>query len=301
MKIRELFDEKKLVYSFEIFPPKPVYPIDTVFSTIEELSILKPDYISVTYGAGGGIINNRTAEISSLIKNKYNIEALAHLTCISSNEEQMQYILKDLESKGVSNVLALRGDIIDNGETLGEFKNSQDIIGYAKRNSNLGIVAACYPEGHIESKDKSIDIDILKLKEEAGADYFISQLFFDNNYFYNLLNKAEQKGIKSPIQAGIMPVINKKQIERIVSLCGATLPSKFIKIINKYEHNKEALRDAGIAYAQEQIVDLISSEVRGIHLYSMNNPYIAKIITKGIGSIINSINEIPLSTSISGN
>ena len=301
MKIRELFDERKLVYSFEVFPPKPVYPIDTVFSTIEELSILKPDYISVTYGAGGGIINNRTAEISSLIKNKYNIEALAHLTCIGSNEEQMECILKDLQSKGINNILALRGDIIDNGETLGEFKNSQDIIDYAKRNSNLGIAAACYPEGHIESKDKTVDIDILKLKEEAGADYFISQLFFDNNYFYDLLNKAEQKGIKSPIQAGIMPVVNKKQIERIVSLCGATLPAKFIKIINKYEHNKEALRDAGIAYAQEQIVDLISSEVRGIHLYSMNNPYIAKTITKGIGSIINSINEVPLRTAISGN
>lgn len=301
MNIRQLFDEKSLVYSFEVFPPKPIYPIDTVFSTIDELSTLNPDYISVTYGAGGGVVNNRTAEISSLIKNKYNIEALAHLTCIGSSEEQMRNILKDLELKGIDNILALRGDIVDNGGTLGEFKNSQDIISFAKTNSNLGIVAACYPEGHIESIDKNKDIEIMKLKEEAGADYFISQIFLDNNYFYNLLDKAEQKGIKGPIQAGIMPVVNKKQIERIVSLCGTTLPAKFIKIINKYEHDQVALRDAGIAYALEQIVDLISSDVRGVHLYTMNNSYIAKTITKGIDSILKSVNQVQLKVATSGN
>ena len=292
MNIRQLFNEKNLVYSFEIFPPKPVFPIETVYSTIEELSILKPDYISVTYGAGGSITNNRTAEIANFIKGKYGIEALAHLTCIGSNKEQIDYLLKDLKDKGIDNILALRGDIIENGETIGVFKNSQDIIRYAKENSDFTVAAACYPEGHIESRDKNKnnDIQILKLKEEAGADYFISQLFFDNNYFYDFLEKVEIKGIKSPIQAGIMPVVNKNQIERIVSLCGATLPTKFIKIINKYEHDIEALRDAGIAYALEQIVDLISSGVKGIHLYTMNNPYIAKSITNGIDSILNSIN-----------
>lgn len=294
MKIKELFNEKKLVFSFEIFPPKPIYPIDTVYSTIDELSILRPDYISVTYGAGGSITNNRTAEISSIIKNKHNIEPLAHLTCIGSTVEKVKNILNDLESKGVNNILALRGDIIKGGDSVGEFKNSQDLIRFAKTNSNLGIAAACYPEGHIESKDKSLDIEILKYKEEAGADYFISQTFFDNSYFYDLLNKAEQKGVKLPIQAGVMPVINKKQIERITSLSGATLPEKFIKIINRYEHDKIALRDAGIAYAQEQIVDLISSEVRGVHLYTMNNPYIARTISDGISSIVNSINKSSL-------
>lgn len=292
MNIRQLFNEKNLVYSFEIFPPKPVFPIETVYSTIEELSVLKPDYISVTYGAGGSITNNRTAEIANFIKSKYGIEALAHLTCIGSNKEQIDYLLKDLKDKGIDNILALRGDIIENGETIGVFKNSQDIIRYAKENSDFTVAAACYPEGHIESRDKNKnkDIEILKLKEEAGADYFISQLFFDNNYFYDFLEKVEIKGIKSPIQAGIMPVVNKNQIERIVSLCGATLPTKFIKIINKYEYDKEALRDAGIAYALEQIVDLISSGVKGIHLYTMNNPYIAKSITNGIDSILTSIN-----------
>lgn len=291
MKIKHLFNEKRFVYSFEIFPPKPDYPIETIYDTIEELSELRPDYISVTYGAAGSIANNRTAEIANIIKNKYHIEALAHLTSIGSSRERIDYILKDLKRKGVNNILALRGDRPENIENVepSDFENSQDIIRYTKENSNLGIAAACYPEGHIESKDKKIDIDVLKLKEESGADYFISQLFLDNNYFYDLLDKVEQKGVKSPIQAGIMPVINKKQIEKIVSLCGATIPKKFIKIINKYEHDKDALRDAGIAYALEQIVDLISSGVRGVHLYTMNNPYIAKRINSNMDSILKSV------------
>lgn len=291
MRIVKLFEEKEFVYSFEIFPPKPVYPIDSVYSTIDELSKLKPDFISVTYGAGGSITNNRTAEIASIIKNKYSIEALAHLTCVNSTKEQINHVINDLKEKGIENILALRGDIIEGGEPLGIFKNSQDIIRFAKANSDFGISAASYPEGHMESKDKSIDIEILKLKEEAGADHFVSQVFFDNKYFYELLNKAEQKGVKSPIQAGVMPVVNKKQIERIISLSGCSIPEKFIKIINKYEHDKEALRDAGIAFALDQIVDLISSGVKGVHLYTMNNPYIAKIITNSISSIANNVNS----------
>ncbi|MDD2447330.1 MAG: methylenetetrahydrofolate reductase [NAD(P)H] [Tissierellia bacterium] len=291
MRIVKLFEEKEFVYSFEIFPPKPVYPIDSVYSTIDELSKLKPDFISVTYGAGGSITNNRTAEIASIIKNKYSIEALAHLTCVNSTKEQINHVINDLKEKGIENILALRGDIIEGGEPLGIFKNSQDIIRFAKANSDFGISAASYPEGHMESKDKSIDVEILKLKEEAGADHFVSQVFFDNKYFYELLNKAEQKGVKSPIQAGVMPVVNKKQIERIISLSGCSIPEKFIKIINKYEHDKEALRDAGIAFALDQIVDLISSGVKGVHLYTMNNPYIAKIITNSISSIANNVNS----------
>ena len=291
MHIKRLFDEKKLLFSFEIFPPRADYPIDTIYNTLEELSALNPDYISVTYGAGGSISNNRTAEISSRVKNKHKIESLAHLTCIGSSKKQMDLILDDLKEKGIKNILALRGDISELGGTIGEFKNSQEIIRYIKERSDFGIAAACYPEGHVDEKNIMKDIEIMKLKEDAGADYFLTQLFFDNNYFYDFLNKVEQKGIKSPIQAGIMPVINKKQIERVVSLCGTKLPRKFIKIINKYEHSPEALRDAGIAYALEQIVDLISSGVSGVHLYTMNNPYIAKSITGSIDSILKSINR----------
>lgn len=291
MKISKLFDEKNLVYSFEIFPPKADSPIEKVYDTIEELSDIKPDYISVTYGAGGSTQDNRTAMLSSLIKNKHQTESVAHLTCIGATKENIDKILQELEDNNVENILALRGDIPSRGFVAGDFNNSQELIRYIKEKGTFGIAAACYPEGHMETKIKDFDIDVLKYKEEAGADYFMTQLFYDNNYFYEFLNKVQQKGVKLPIQAGVMPVINKKQIERTVSLSGARLPEKFIKIMNKYEHDKIALRDAGVAYATEQIVDLISSGVRGIHLYTMNNPTIAKNITGNIETLIKSINN----------
>lgn len=288
MKISQIFNEKKFVYSFEVFPPKSNYPIESVYNTIEELSKLKPDYMSVTYGAAGSLADNRTSEIANIIKNKYEIEALAHLTCIDSSREKIDYILEDLKEKGIENILALRGDRPEDKKAVNIFGNSQDLIRYTKKKVDFGLAAACYPEGHIESKDKKIDIDVLKFKEEAGADLFVSQLFLDNNYYYEFLNKAEQKGITSPIQAGIMPIVNKRQVEKIISLCGATLPKKFIRMLDRYSHDKDALRDAGIAYAMEQIVDLISSGVRGVHLYTMNNPYIAKKINDNIESILKS-------------
>ena len=262
-----------------------------MFNTIEKLSELKPDYISVTYGAGGSTLNNRTSLLSSRIKNNYGIESLAHLTCIGAKRGSIDKILDELKENNVDNILALRGDIPQGGFVSGDFINSQDLISHINTKGNFGIGAACYPEGHIETKVKDLDIDILKFKEEAGADYFISQLFFDNNLFYNFLNKVKKKDIKSPIQAGIMPVINKRQIERIVSMCGATLPRKFIRILNKYQHDSIALRDAGIAYATEQIVDLITYGVEGIHLYTMNNTTIANNITENISSLIQSINS----------
>lgn len=291
MYIKKLFENKEVVFSFEIFPPKLTSSIDTIYDTLEALSDLKPDFISVTFGAGGNASDNRTCELSSLVKNKYGIEALAHLTCISSNREDIDNTLIRLKEQGVENILALRGDIPKDVPTTGEFNNACELINYINEKGGFGISAACYPEGHIESRNLEQDIEVLKLKKEAGAEHCISQLFFDNSYFYNLLNKAEQKGISIPIEAGIMPVTNKKQIERIVSLCGAAIPPKFIKIMNKYEHDKEALRDAGIAYALDQIVDLISTGIRGIHLYTMNNPYVARKITENISSVINSINK----------
>lgn len=291
MHIKELFKEKEVVFSFEIFPPKPTSPIETIYDTLDGLQGLNPDYISITYGAGGSVNNNRTCKLSSLVKNKYGIEALAHLTCIGSTKNEISKILENLNENGIENVLALRGDVHEGNSSIGEFNNSQELINHIKETKKFGIAAACYPEGHIESRNIDRELEILKLKEKAGAEYLISQLFFDNNYFYKFLNFVEKSSIEAPIQAGIMPVTNKKQIERIVSLCGANLPSKFIKIINRYENDKDALRDAGIAYALEQIVDLVSTGVRGIHLYTMNNPYIAKRITNSIGSILNSINK----------
>jgi len=291
MKIKDLFNRGKLVYSFEVFPPNANSPIEKVYDAIEDLSELNPDYISVTYGAGGSIRNNRTSILTSHIKNNHNIESLAHLTCIGSSREDIDKILAELGKNSVKNILALRGDIPEEGFIQGDFNNSQDLIRYIKRRGDFGVAAASYPEGHIETRVKDKDIDVLKLKEEAGADYFITQLFYDNNCFYDFLNKVEQKGIKSPIQAGIMPVINKAQITRTLSLSGASLPPKFIKIINRYEDDKIALRDAGIAYATEQIIDLISSGVKGIHLYTMNNPFIAKTISNNIKSLIQSENR----------
>lgn len=291
MKINELFNSKELVFSFEIFPPKVTSPISTVYNTLEELKDLKPDFISVTYGAGGSLTDNRTTELSSVVKEKYGVESVAHLTCIASTKEEIDIILDDLKVKGIENILALRGDIPIGQNPKGEFNYAYELISHIKNRGDFNILGACYPEGHVMGRDIKEDMLHLKLKEEMGATQFISQLFFDNSYFYNMLEQKEKLGIKSPIQAGIMPVVNKNQIERVASLCGAHIPEKFIKIMNKYEHDKDALREAGIAYAVEQIVDLVSSGVDGIHLYTMNNPYVARRIHENINTIINSINN----------
>lgn len=290
MKIKELFKEKRVVFSFEIFPPKITSPIETVYNTIKELSVLKPDYISVTFGAGGNSSNNRTCELAALVKNQYGIESLAHLTCISATKEDIDNILINLKTNGIENVLALRGDLPIDQCSKGDFNYANELIAHVK-DKGFGIAAACYPEGHIESKNLDKEIEIIKLKKEAGAENFVSQLFFDNNHYYNLINKVARKNLNVPIQAGIMPVTNKRQIERVISLCGASLPQKFLRIMNKYEHDEVALKDAGIAYALDQIVDLVSSGTDGIHLYTMNNPYVARKITEYAGSIVNSVNK----------
>ncbi|AQM60035.1 MULTISPECIES: methylenetetrahydrofolate reductase [NAD(P)H] [Clostridium] len=289
MNIRELFDNKRLVLSFEVFPPKNTSPVKTIYKALNELSTLKPDFISVTYGAGGSLINNKTSEISSLIKNVYNIEALAHLTCISSKKENIDDITERLELEGIRNILALRGDNNDN--EAGDYKYATDLIKYINKKDKFNIISACYPEGHIENKGIEAEIMNMKRKIESGTSSFISQLFFDNNIYYDFLDKAKGNGVNVPIQAGIMPVVNKKQIDRITSLCGATIPLKFKKIMEKYEYDSEALREAGIAYAIEQIIDLASSGVDGIHLYTMNNPYVARRIKENIEVIVKSINN----------
>lgn len=290
MNIRDIFDQKKLVFSFEVFPPKNTSPIKNIYKALNELVKLEPDFISVTYGAGGSTVNNKTTEISSLIKNIYGIESLAHLTCISSTREQINDITERLSLEDVENILALRGD--DNGTSCGDFNYANELISYIKENKNFNIIAACYPEGHIENRDVKLEIDNIERKIEGGVTSFISQLFLDNNTYYEFLEGVYKRNIKTKIQAGIMPVINAKQMKRITELCGATIPLKFKKIMEMYENNPEALTQAGIAYATDQIIDLSSSRVDGIHLYTMNNPYVAKNISKNIGKIINSINEV---------
>ncbi len=284
MKITDLF-KKKTVLSYEVFPPKPTAPVNTIYNTLNELKELSPDFISVTYGAGGAKNNNETFKIAQTIRN-YGIESVAHLPCIGLSKADVSEKLQELKNIGVENILALRGDIPKDGYTKGDFEHASDLIEFIKAHGDFDIIAACYPEGHIESANKVDDIQNLKRKLDAGVDHLITQLFFDNEYFYSFLERCQIAGINVPIEAGIMPVTNKKQIERMASLCGVTVPEKFILMMERYENNPVAMRDAGIAYAVDQIVDLISQEVDGIHIYTMNNPYIARKIYEAIHNII---------------
>ncbi|NLZ46483.1 MAG: methylenetetrahydrofolate reductase [NAD(P)H] [Clostridiales bacterium] len=282
MSISDLFVNKKPVFSLEIFPPKKNGSIDTIYDTLDGLKDIKPDFISVTYGAGGNLADSSTIDICSIIKNNYNITPIAHLTCVNSTKDDISVILKRLKEKGIDNILALRGDINPEIPPKDDFKYANELVAYIKTQGDFGISAACYPEGHIQSATLVDDVLNVKKKVEAGAEHLISQLFFDNKFFYDFREKSAIAGINVPIEAGIMPVINKNQIERMVSMCGASLPPKFTKMCSRFANNPEALRDAGIAYAIDQIIDLISNDVDGIHLYTMNNPYVAKKIFEAI-------------------
>lgn len=286
MKIRELFRNGRTVFSFEIFPPKKNGSIDTIYETLDELTDLHPDFISVTYGAGGSLPGCSTREIVSAIKEKYHTESIAHLTCVNSTKADIDRVIEEFERYGIENVLALRGDINPDIPPKEDFKHASDLITYMKERSDLGFSGGCYPEGHPESASLDEDIENLKRKVDAGAEHLISQLFFDNAQFYIFLEKARKAGITVPIEAGIMPCVNAKSIQRMVGLCGASLPPKFTKLIARFGDNAEAMRDAGIAYASDQIIDLVSNGADGIHLYTMNNPYVARKISEGVSSVI---------------
>ena len=264
MRTNELF-AKKTVFSFEVFPPKPDTPIETIYAALDELSQLYPDFISVTCGC----------------------ETAAHMPCIYLTEDDALRTLDELKKAGIENILALRGDETPGRERAHVFEHASDLVAFIKRNApEFNVIGACYPEGHTEAQTMAADIRNLKTKVDAGASELISQLFFDNATFYRFLERCEIAGISVPIEAGIMPVTNKKQIERMVSLCGATLPVKFQRAIAKYGDNAEAMRDIGIAYAIDQIADLLANGVDGIHVYTMNNPYIAKKITEAVKNLL---------------
>lgn len=285
MKIADKFNQGKTVFSFEVFPPKKTSPFETIITALDQLKDLNPDYISVTYGAGGSNRDN-TLEVASKIKNDYNIEALAHLTCINSKKSDVDSMLEDLKKANITNILALRGDIIPDVEPEKDFRYAMDLCKYIKEKDSFNLAGACYPEVHIDAENQVEGIYYLKEKVNSGLDFLITQLFFDNDIFYRFYENTKIAGINIPIEAGIMPVTNKKQIERMVSMCGVSVPSKLSKIMQKYENNPEALRDAGIAYAIEQIVELISNDVDGIHLYTMNNPYVAKKIKEAVENLL---------------
>ncbi len=288
MLIKHLYKQNKPVISFEIFPPKKNTPIDTVYDTIEALKDLRPGFISVTYGAGGSTART-TIELASKIKNKYNVESLAHLTCVTSTKDEIAEILDTLDENGIKNILALRGDLPSDKDYKFpdplNYSHAADLVSHIRNHGNFCVGGAVYPEGHTECKNLKTDLEHVKHKVDAGTDFLISQLFFDNELFYDFLNKTRQAGIDVPISAGILPVLSKNQMDHIIKLSGCNLPPKFTRILDKYEHNPEALREAGTAYAIEQIIDLLSWGVDGIHLYTMNKPKTTRKIIDSISSI----------------
>ena len=287
MKIPELYEKKKPVYSFEIFPPKKIGNLESIYSTVENLAHLEPDFISVTFGAGGKTKDTLTGEIASNIRDSYGIESMAHITCINSSKEQVTRIIEDLNDRGICNVMALRGDINEETGPVGEFAHANELaIEIQKADSDIQIMGACYPEGHYEQDDIDEDIENLKYKIGAGVKGLVTQLFFDNEKFYEFMERLRSAGITVPVSAGIMPITNKRQIERVVALSGSSMPKKFTNMIAKYENDPEGLFEAGIDYAVYQIRDLIEHGVDGIHLYTMNNAEVAKGVTAKIADLL---------------
>lgn len=285
MIIETLFRKKKPVLSFEIFPPKKEAELQNIDATLETLAKLHPDFISVTFGAGGSSTNNKTVELAKKIKRDYGIEPLVHLTCLSHSREEIKVILNELQEAELWNVLALRGDRNPDIPPKEDFHYANELVEFIKAQGDFHVSGACYPEVHTEAADSVSDIRNLKKKVDAGAGHLVSQLFFDNDNFYDFLVKLKIAGIDVPVEAGIMPVTNRAQIKRMVNMCGAVLPEKFEKILEKYGDNKEALFDAGMAYAVNQIVELIAHGVDGIHVFTMNNPVVAGRICDGIRNL----------------
>lgn len=286
MLISEIYEKKKRSLSFEIFPPKKDSELENIDETLAILSELKPDFISVTFGAGGSSNCNRTIELAKKIKYEYQVEPVVHLTCLTYSKPEIDEFARVLTAEGIHNVLALRGDRNPNIPKKDDFGHASDLIAYMKQKGDFCIAGACYPECHPESENRVSELKHLKTKVDAGAEVLLSQLFFDNDGFFHFVDDCRIAGIDVPIIPGIMPAINAGQIRRMVTMCGAAFPTRFQKIINKYENNKEALFDAGMSYALSQIIDLLTNDIAGIHLYTMNNPIVAHRICEGIRNII---------------
>ncbi len=271
---------KKCPVSFEIFPPKGELNIPEFRNMMDGFSKLDPDFISVTYSAGGGGNSHKTIDLASIIQNEYKIPAIAHMTCINSNKQEVDGVIDSIVNNGIKSVLALRGDIVE-GKIPTDFKFAKELIPILKERG-LKVGAACYPEGHATCESLDDDIRYLKEKEDAGADFFLSQLFFDNSSYYKFLERADKQGITKSIHAGIMPISSKSQIMRMIFMCGASLPRDIVFMLNKYENNSDDLRKASIEYASKQIIDLMKNGVDGIHIYSMNKPETAAQIIENI-------------------
>lgn len=285
MKVSELLKSDKVTISVELFPPKKGSQLENYKAIVGQMAELKPSYISCTYGATGGT-SDYTVEIADTI-NSYGIPAIAHLTCASSTKEKVQSVIKELKDRKIENILALRGDIPEDADfpLPDQYHHAIELIGEIKEIGDFCIGGACYPEGHPEAATMEEDLQHLKEKVEAGCDYLTTQMFFDNNTYYRFLYRALAKGINVPVVPGIMPVTNAAQVKRTISLTGNLVPAKFLSIVDRFGSNSEAMKQAGIAYATEQIIDLIANGVNHIHIYSMNKPDVA-------GAIMDNLSEI---------
>ncbi len=293
MSIAEILNNKKVSLSFEVFPPKKKEALDSIKATAVSLTKLNPDFISVTFGAGG-TTQGYTAEIAEAIENN-GTTSLAHLTCVRSTKEALEYTINDLKKRNIKNVLALRGDLPKDavpGENVfpSGFTHASDLVTLLKK-EGLCVGGACYPEGHPESSSRDSDIEQLKYKVDAGVDFLTTQMFFDNDMLYSFLYRLQSAGIHVPVLAGIMPITNANQVSRMVDLSNAYIPRKLLSICDQFKNSPEAMMQAGIAYATDQIIDLISNGIRGIHIYTMNKPEIAQAIIKNVNEIIAATNS----------
>lgn len=287
MKISEIMKSGNPTLSFEVFPPKTSDVYESVEKATNEIAALKPDFMSVTYGAGGGTSMYTTA-IASNVHNKHGVTALAHLTCVNATEEKIVEQLKDLKEHGIENILALRGDLPAGVESTEDWKyrHASDLVSVIKAQGDFCIGGACYPEVHPESANSKEDILHLKEKVDAGCEFLTTQMFFDNNIFYNYLYKIREAGIMVPIVAGIMPVTNANQMARILKLSQAFIPRRFVSLLDKFSDHPAAMKQAGIAYATDQIIDLLANGINGIHVYTMNKPEVAEKLQQNLSEII---------------
>ena len=289
MKLTEILDRKELSLSFEVFPPKANNNFEVIKDATEKIAALKPSFVSVTYGAGGGT-SEYTLDIAKNIKEKYKVETLAHLTCVSSSRETIKERIQDFKNSGIENIMALRGDIpedrLNEDRSHWDYKHAIDLIKEIKDNGDFCIGGACYPEVHPESTSSKEDIKHLKEKVDAGCDFLTTQMFFDNDLLYAFLYKIRDAGINVPIVAGIMPITNAKQVERAIKLSGSFMPKRFRSLVDRFGDDPEAMKQAGIAYATDQIIDLYANNVTNVHLYTMNKPDVAEKIKNNLTQIL---------------
>lgn len=290
MTIKKILEEKKVSLSFEIFPPKKQDGFETVAHAASELGGLSPDFMSITYGAGGSG-GHTTVDIAKVVMDS-NVPALAHLTCVGNTIDSIHRVMGEMKSAGIENVLALRGDIPSGVETSMDERlyHASDLVSILKA-QGFCVGGACYPEGHTECRNRQDDLENMKFKVDAGVDFLTTQMFFDNDMLYSYLYRLQSIGIHVPVLAGIMPITTSSQVNRMVKLSGAYIPSKLLSLCDQFADKPEAMYQAGINYAVNQIVDLISNGVRGIHIYTMNKPQVARDILSNIGDIIKAVNE----------